>query len=320
MLAVAFFVMRLLASCVSVSANEEKCLGDPNGIVAYAKYGEEYAGATLSNESFSDPTLENFNISTSFSISHQHAAALVYKSFNIVFDANSTPVENISVFPGVTTNDRLLGQAFFTERKIVIYVENVPNYDAFIAVLIHEILHFMGFGFLAHSSKSSFVTRTNPFTLAHSTSDAVLQCAQQRDNNLQQLYADANRAHWNVSMQAFSDDIMLPFISFGQSLLTKCTVLEVLESRPWGHRLCDSDTDCASETSKCVSLGRHWPNVCRIPRVEHTSNRRVPTAQFLVFSLVIFIIFVGIEACRRRPLDIYAPFVTTKSMRKKYSP
>jgi hypothetical protein len=318
MLAIVCVAVCTLNLGVFGGVDEEKCFGDPRGIVAYAKYGEEFAGATLSNDSFTDPALHNFNISTSFSVTHQHAAALVYKSFNVVFDVNSTPVENISVFPGVTTDDRLLGQAFFSQRKIVIYVENVPNYDAFIAVLIHEILHFMGFGTLAHASKSSFTSRTSPFTLAHSTSDAVLQCAQQRDNNLQQLYADSSRSHWNASMQAFSDDIMLPFINFGQSLLTKCTVLEVLESRPWGHRLCNTDTDCTSETSKCVSLGRHWPNVCRSPRVDHSSKRRVPTAQFLIFSSVIFILFVGLKACHRRPLDIYAPFVTTKSIRMKY--
>ena len=320
MLAIAYLLTCALGLCVSASANEEKCLGDPNGIVAYAKYGEEYAGAALSNDNFTDPALHNFNISTSFSVLHQHAAALVYKSFNIVFDVNSTPLENISVYPGVTTNDRLLGQAFFSQRKIAIYVENVPNYDAFIAVLIHEILHFMGFGYLAHASKSSFVARTSPFNYVHSTSDAVLQCAREKDDSLQQLYADHNHVHWNVSMQAFDDDIMLPFISFGQSLLTKCSVLEVLESRPWGHRLCNTDNDCASETSKCVSLGRHWPNVCRSPLVDHTSKRRVPTAQFLIFSSVIFIIFIGIEACRRRPLDIYAPFVTTKNIQTKYLP
>ena len=320
MLAITSFMICAFHLCEFVSANEEKCFGDPSGIVAYAKYGEEFTGATLSNDTFTEPALQNFNISTSFSISHQHAAALVYKSFNVVFDVNNTPVENLSVFPGITTDNNLLGQAFFSQRKIVMYIENIPNYDAFIAVLIHEILHFMGFGSLAHTSKSSFMARTNQFTLAHSTSDAVLQCAQLRDNNLQQLYADSSRSHWNASMQAFEYDIMLPFISFAQTLMTKCTVLEVLESRPWSHRLCNTDDDCTSETSKCVSLGRHWPTVCRSPWVEHSSKRRVPTAQFLIFSLVIFVLFVGIEACRRRPLDIYAPFVKTKSLRMTYVP
>ena len=304
---------------VALSAKStEKCFGNPTGIVAAARYGEEYAGATLSSEILSDPVLNNFNISESFSTSHKHAAGVVYKAFNVVFDVNDAPLENISVFPGVTTDDKLLGEAVFHERQIIIYVDNLPNYDAFIAVLIHELLHFMGFGSLAHGNKLSFMNRTSPYTLKHNTSSNVLKCAQKRDESLQQLYADSTQSHWNVSMRAFDNDIMLPFITFDKSLLSECTVLEVLESRPWGHRLCNSDDDCGSETSKCVSLGRHWPHVCRSPLIDNDRESKVAKAQFLIFISVISIIFVGIKACHQRPLDIYAPFVTTKSNQQKY--
>lgn len=310
MLAIVFFAVYIV--------KEEKCFGDPKGIVSAARYGEEYAGATLNTDTIADPVLHNFTISDSFSTSYKHAVGLVYKSFNIVFDANSAPLENISVHPGVTSDNKLLGQAFFQRRIIVIYVDNVPNYDAFIAVLIHEILHFMGFGTLADASKSSFTSRTDEFTKELNTSNDVLQCAKKRDINLNKLYADNTRSHWNASMQAFSNDIMLPFITFGQSLMSKCTVLEVLESRPWNHRLCERDEDCGSETRKCVSLGRHWPSVCRSPLVESDNEQKVSKVQFLIFISVVCIIFLGIKACRRRPLDIYAPFVTTKKSQQKY--
>lgn len=276
-----------------------------------ARYGSEYAGAALVEEPFTDPPISNYVISPAFSASNQHAAGLVYRAMSLVFQVNASPIANITVIPGSTSDSSLLGHALFGNATIVMYVANIPNYDAFVAVLIHEMFHFMGFGPIAHAGYTSFDDRTSPLTFEH-TSPTVLACAQNIDDQLTTLYADASLYHWNASMDAFRDDMMLPFITFDRTAVSTCSVKEVLVSRPWDHRLCNTDADCSSsQFAHCVKLGRHWPKVCRGPSAHlHGTGRRSGLAQFLVFSGIVVVFFAAIEACRRRPMNLYAPFAT----------
>lgn len=284
-----------------------QCRSTPEYRASVAKYGTEFAAhATAASVDVYTPVV-SFNINTStLTPSEQHAVSVVYRFLPLVFAAD-TSLASLTVTAGTTSDPNLLGVAIFNENRIVMYTSNIPSYDAFVVVFLHEVLHFLGFGPLAAAGRQSFVNRSQPLSLQHSSSDAVMECAKGRDPALDELFSDASRSHWNASMAAFVDDVMLPTIRFDRSILSRCSVLEVLVSRPWNHRICAHDDECI-KPSQCTSLGRHWPRVCRHLTPNSATVNQKSIVQFCIFSAVIGVVIGGIAACNRNPLEIYARY------------
>ena len=284
-----------------------QCRSTPEYRARVAKYGTEFAAhATAASDDIYTPVV-TFDIDTStLTPSEQHAVSVVYRFLPLVFAADAS-LSSLTVTASNTSDPNLLGVAIFNENKIVMYTSNIPSHDAFVVVFLHEVLHFLGFGPLAAAGHNSFVNRSHPLTLEHNSTKAVMECAKGRDPAHDKLFSDASRSHWNVSMTAFVDDVMLPTIRFDRSILSRCSVLEVLVSRPWQHRICVHDDECI-KPSHCTSLGRHWPRVCRHLTPSAATVDQKSIVQFCIFSAVVGVIIGGIAACNRNPLEIYVRY------------
>jgi hypothetical protein len=124
-----------------------------------------------------------------------------------------------------------------SDNTITLYTTNIPDNNAFLAALFHELLHIFGFG-------PAFAATVNPITLAV--------------NNGCFPYADETKTHWSNDIH----DLMAPTI---RNKLSACTLKTVLTSRPqWQTTACESDSECTNNT-KCVSLGPYWSSACAHP-------------------------------------------------------
>jgi hypothetical protein len=242
---------------------------------------------------------------------HKWAAGVAWKFMALLFIADEDRVDiSVETVSGtIHTSDTtiLLGTANMGTRTITLYVDNIPNADALVLVLIHEMLHLLGFGTLSSPGATSFQSRANPITLEYASPVMELCVAEKHGyHGDSTLHTDATRGHWNVSSPQFdSRDIMMPIISFAKSGISICTTRNVLESRPrWTDTLCFTDLDCQlTAGAVCTNIGRHWISVCQARRhTQPTPVLATPSeTTFLVFSFgaVLSVFWVLADECRR---------------------
>jgi hypothetical protein len=228
-----------------------------------------------------------------------HAIGIAYKFMDMVYTAGvgiditvqGSP-EEVSTGAGF-----LVGQANSATNTITLYTAKIPNNDALVIVMLHEMFHLFGFSQAHGDGAASFVSRVNMFTLVYSSA-AVSSCMG--------LDAPAtvhsDHAHWNTSNAFFADDTMQPYIKFDKTATSVCTVKAVLDSRPtWRDNLCETDTACRGGRV-CRSLGRHWIRVCQAPELAHT--RTVSASQTAlnvgVYAATICALVQGLLACHAR--------------------
>jgi len=227
------------------------------------------------------------------------AIGIAYKFMTLVYTADGDTL-NITVQASPETistgpDTYLVGLANPSTKTITMYTSHIPTSDAFVVVLLHEMLHLFGFSTLSSEGAGSFVSRANPYTLTYNSSSIAL-CA----GSTATVHTDL--VHWNTSHPYFTDDTMLPVIRYDKTATTKCTVLAVLESRPgWEHNLCDTSADCAAP-KVCRSLGRHWIKLCQHPLAEHkwTVSPSETILNMLAFSGAIVVLIGGILTCHNR--------------------
>lgn len=245
----------------------------------------------------------------------QHAAAMVYRLFLLLYTSpREDAVDNITIVGSRATiaasgGGVVVGTASYGDQLITMYTANIPNTDGFMLVLIHEVLHLLGFGALASDGATSFIARTNALTLEFDAPE-IAHCVEQYmgAGTGAVVYTDASRVHWNSSNATWNNDIMLAYISFDSTAASYCTIKTVLLSRPsWIDRLCRDETDCHSGDT-CQSLGRHFFSVCQKPPVSPVVkgfDAEAALLQYCIFSLVLSCIWIGILACHEQPIDIY---------------
>lgn len=145
---------------------------------------------------------------------YQHATGMVYRFFLLLY-TSPTPeqIPNITIVGSTGTvegNDVVVGTAHFGSMLITMYTNNIPSVDVYMVVLIHEVLHLLGFGSLSGTGGRSFTNRSDPMTLDFDSA-ATLGCVKKYMGapDTARLYADAARVHWNSSMSFFKNDVML---------------------------------------------------------------------------------------------------------------
>lgn len=190
-----------------------------------------------------------------------YAVGLAYKFFAMVYAGEGIDIMvQGSPLQVPTEGGMLLGTA--SGSTITLYTRSIPSVDGTVIVTLHEMFHLFGFSTAHEAGAMSFVDRSNPFTLEYN-SIAMRQCAGK-------VHVHRDLTHWNKTNRYFQDDIMLPYIDFGKSATSACTVKAVLESRPsWSHHMCAKDTEC-SAGDVCRRIGRHWIRVCHAPEVAKT--------------------------------------------------
>lgn len=305
------------------------CLGDPHTIERPSpfvhelrKYGtvprlspETAARHRRDTVDGAEPVLSLDIDTETLSDREQWAVGLGYKALLLLYTSpRAYAVDTIRVVGspetiGATGGGVLVGSANFATNTITMYTKNIPNTDAFLLVLLHEFFHLLGFGTLASPDARSFQDRVDPLTLrvdapsiahcTHAHMDAPLAAL---------LYSDRGMSHWNASNSTWDDDLMLPTIQFDATAMSVCTAQMVVLSRPeWKSLVCTKDDDCPTPQT-CQTLGRHWLKVCQNRPVAGWS-RPLDTGgafvQFVVFSAVVAVLWIGILACHRRPLDLY---------------
>jgi hypothetical protein len=319
-----FWVVGVVALASLV--NGDGCTSTPDNLKRVVPYSAEFYRHSTIRRISPPPSLRHrrnvdddepvvdFIIDTStLSNVEQHACGMVYRLILLLYSSpsdraitNITIVGNPSIveLPG---GNIILGTAS-SARLITIYPNAIPNMDAFMVVLLHEVFHIMGFGELSSLGALSFRDRADNMTLLIDA-PSVAHCTVERMNGPAGavLYSDINRAHWNASNQTWDNDLMLPTIYFGSTALSYCTVKMVLLSRPeWTDRLCDKDGDCYNGQI-CVTLGRHWIRVCQTTPLAVLTTTITPAhaiTQFTVFIVVLSSLWIGILKCHQRPLEL----------------
>lgn len=246
------------------------------------------------------PPFASFNIDTStLSTTQQYSCGLAYRLFVMMYQSEATyTIDNITIVGSedVISSDGgvIVGTANMNTRVITMYTSLLPDADTFMIVLIHEILHLVGFGTLASPTKSSFVARTNTLTLVHD-SENIRGCVETHMNSPPDpiLYVDRSIAHWNASNTTWENDIMLPMISM-HSRMSMCTMKTVIDSRQWSDEICVSNSDC-TQPKTCQSLGFHLIKVCQYQHVKqkhHDYHKIEKTlSQMVIFILLITVFF-----------------------------
>ena len=207
---------------------------------------------------------------------HLWVAGVAWKLMALLFrvadDEDRIAMSIVAVSGTIHTGDAtiLLGTAASDTRVITLYVDNIPNEDAMLVVLLHEMLHLMGYGTLSSPGAGSFYSRHNPITLEYNSA-ATASCVRnlQGYTGSEPIHTDPSGSHWNMSSPQFDDhDLMKPILSFGKTDIGICTTLAVLESRPrWTNSLCYTDRDCQLFAgTTCQRVGHHWISVCQTRR------------------------------------------------------
>lgn len=256
-----------------------------------------------------------FTIDTdTLTVREQYAASLVYRLVLLIYTSPEVDaIDNITIVGSRATinvggGSVVLGTASFGDKLITMYTKHIPNLDGFMIVLLHEVYHIMGFGTLASDGATSFTGRTNALTLVHDALQ-INHCVETFMNAPAGsiLYTDTTRSHWNSSNATWENDLMLPYINWGSTAMSVCTVKTVLLSRPsWVDRVCTRHDDCHSG-DKCLTLGRHLFKVCQkppLPALRKPFDAPNAFAQFFLFSLFVGLFWIGILACLQRPYDV----------------
>lgn len=300
------------------------CRGDPKSIERPSPFVHEFhQHSTIPRDTpiakrkrralDADNPIAAMNIdTTTLNNQEQWAVGMAYKFFGMLYVApQDRTIEEITVVGSSETIAALggvvVGSASYGDRTITMYTGHIPNIDAFLLVLLHEILHLMGFGSLASPDAHSFTARTNPLTLELDAA-SVAYCTREHMGAPEgaRLYTDPALAHWNSSNDTWHDDLMLPVIQFDATAMSICTAKMVLLSRPeWKGNVCTKEDDCPAGQT-CQSLGRHWLRVCQTPPVAKWSRPLDSSGafvQFVVFSGTVAVLWIGILACHRRPLN-----------------
>lgn len=230
---------------------------------------------------------------------HMWVAGIAWKLTKLLFLADSDQLSISIVTESGTTHPTpstiLLGTANPSTRVITLYVDNMPNSDAMLIVLLHEMFHLMGYSTLSSPGSASFRDRTNALTLLYNSS-RIDNCVREKQGytGTGSLYSDADRSHWNMSLgdnRLFDPhDLMMPILAFTKSAISVCTTQNVIESRPgWRDALCFSDADCQLTVGYvCTKLGNHWISVCR------PSSHAIPEAVFTARSIrYIVLTYIG---------------------------
>ena len=210
--------------------------------------------------SLESPPIHDLTFNTTYLTDEDvYAVGLAYKFFVMVYTGEGIDITvQGSPLQVPTEKGWLLGTA--SGSTITLYTRSIPNIDGTVLVTLHEMFHLFGFSTAHEAGAMSFVDRSNPFTLEYD-SVAIETCAGG------DVHVHRDLTHWNKSNHYFQDDVMLPYIDFGKSATSACTVKAVLESRPsWSHHLCTEDTQC-SAGNVCRRIGRHWIHVCHAPEV-----------------------------------------------------
>lgn len=224
-----------------------------------------------------------------------YAVSLAYQFMTLVYNGPGISI-HVQGSPSVVTTDGgyLVGTAS-ADNVITLYTTTVPNNDALVIVVLHEMFHLFGFSNSHEEGAASFVSRVNPITLVYESPfiDACLG-----DKAPGTVHTD--HAHWNRSNEYFKLDTMQPFISYGATATTKCTVKTVLESRPsWTDNLCDGEVCTGGKV--CRSVGAHWIRVCQAPEATREGiNERAIVFNVLAFLGMIGAALGGLTVCHRK--------------------
>ena len=207
---------------------------------------------------------------------------------------NSQNQLDVHILKHVTSDPTLLADAHkinTTHNTIRLYLDNIPPTILF-AVMLHELIHILGFGSTAQWY--TYITPDNTFVGPLSLH--YISKFGQTDLPLETTYASnmSDLVHWRQT-GVLKNDIMLATIS--DPTISAVSFAAIQDADPvWNVYACVDDNDCDSKTCTHVN---GFPSICRHNPHVHVSTPK-PTFLLSIGAIIGSVVYVSIlMKCRR---------------------